>query len=182
MRRRNDRKHVASWNVCRSKERECNVTECSKDDPGVAAIDAGILRKLAESDQFIPWTFQMFKRNGFFKFVDNIGVKRAAKVETESLIEAAVRGQRRLDSSFWTEDDVFDRMCITVEVHEEPTIHTVMVEKLKRWIKSHGRHPREEAKKAELRRLLFCGQAMSAFAPPLLGPFDVCVDLPTAAT
>ena len=46
-------------------------------------------------------------------------------------------------------------MCITVAVHEEPTIHTVMVANLKRWIKSHGRHPREEAKKAELRKLLF---------------------------
>ena len=33
---------------------------------------------------------------------------------------------------------MFDRMLVTVEVHEEPTIHTVMVEHLKRWIKSHG--------------------------------------------
>jgi hypothetical protein len=46
-------------------------------------------------------------------------------------------------------------MSITVEVHEEPTTHTVIVEKLKQWIKSQGRHPREEAKKEELRRLLF---------------------------
>ena len=61
-----------------------------------------------------------------------------------------------MDSSVWAEDDVFDRMSITVEVHEEPTTHTVIVEKLKQWIKSHGRHPREEAKKEELRRLL-CG-------------------------
>ena len=46
-------------------------------------------------------------------------------------------------------------MCITVEVHEEPITHTVMVANLKRWVESHGRHPREEAKKEELRRLLF---------------------------
>jgi hypothetical protein len=69
------------------------------------------------------------------------------KVEAESLFEAAARGLRRLDSSFWTEEDVFDRMSITVEVHEEPTTHTVMIEKVKRWIKSQGRHPREEAKR-----------------------------------
>lgn len=97
----------------------------------------------------------MFKRKCVVKFVDSLGIEHAAKVEAESLFEAAIRGLCRLDSSFWTEEDVFDRMCITVEVHEEPTIHTVMVEKLRRWIKSHGRHPREEAKKEELRRLLF---------------------------
>jgi len=50
---------------------------------------------------------------------------------------------------------VFDRMSITVEVHEEPTTHTVLIGKLKQWIKSHGRHPREQAKKEELRKLLF---------------------------
>jgi hypothetical protein len=97
----------------------------------------------------------MLKRNCVVKFVDNFGVEHAAKVEAESLFEAAVRGLHRLDSSFWTEEDVFDRMCVTVEVHEEPTTHSVMVQNLKRWIKSHGRHPREEAKKAELRKLLF---------------------------
>lgn len=97
----------------------------------------------------------MFKRNCVVKFVDSFGIEHAAKVEAESLFEAAVRGLHRLDSSFWTEEDVFNRMRITVEVHEEPTIHTVMVANLKQWIKSHGKHPREEAKKEELRRLLF---------------------------
>jgi len=97
----------------------------------------------------------MFKRNCVVKYVDSFGVEHAAKVEAESLFEAAVRGLHRLDSSFWTEEDVFDQMCVTVEVHEEPTTHTVMIEKLKRWLKSHGRHPREQAKKDGLRKLLF---------------------------
>jgi len=97
----------------------------------------------------------MIKRNCVVKFVDNFGVEHAAKVEAESLFEAAVRGLHRLDSSFWTEEDVFDRMCVTIEVHEESTRHTVMVDKLKRWIKSQGRHPREQAKKEELRKMLF---------------------------
>jgi hypothetical protein len=44
-------------------------------------------------------------------------VEHAAKVEAESLFEAAVRGLHRLDSSFWAEEDVFDRMCVTVEIH-----------------------------------------------------------------
>jgi hypothetical protein len=97
----------------------------------------------------------MFKRKCVVKYVDSFGIEHAAKVEADSLFEAAVRGLHRLDSSFWTEEDVWDRMCITVEVYEEPTTHTVMIEKLKRWIKSQGRHPREQAKKEELRRLLF---------------------------
>jgi hypothetical protein len=97
----------------------------------------------------------MFKRNCVVKYVDNFGVEHAAKVEAESLFEAAVRGLHRLDSSFWTEEDVFDRMFVTVEVHEEPTTHTVKIDRLKHWIKSLGRHPREEAKKDELRKLLF---------------------------
>jgi len=97
----------------------------------------------------------MFKRTCVVRFTDSFGVEHAAKVEADSLFEAAIRGLYRLDSSFWTEEDVFDRMSVTVEVYEEPTTHTVMVDKLKHRIKSNGRHPREEAKKEELRRLLF---------------------------
>jgi hypothetical protein len=97
----------------------------------------------------------MFKRNCVVKYVDSFGVEHAAKVEAESLFEAAVRGLHRLDSSFWTEEDVFDRMFVTVEVHEEPTTHTVKIDRLKQWIKSQGRHPREQAKKDELRKPLF---------------------------
>jgi len=97
----------------------------------------------------------MFKRNCVVKYVDNFGVEHTAKVEAESLFEAAVRGLYRLDSSFWAEGDVWDQMCVTVEVHEEPTIHTVRIEKLKQWIKSRRRHPHEEAKKEELRKLSF---------------------------
>jgi hypothetical protein len=56
----------------------------------------------------------MFKRNCVVKYVDAFGVEHAAKVEAESLFEAAIRGLHRLDSSFWAEDDVFDRMSVTV--------------------------------------------------------------------
>jgi len=56
-----------------------------------------------------------FNRNCVVKYVDSFGVEHAANVEAESLFEAAVRGLHRLDSSYWTEDDVFDRMCVTVD-------------------------------------------------------------------
>jgi hypothetical protein len=121
----------------------------------------------------------MFKRTCVVKYVDSFGVEHAAKVEAESLFEAAVRGLYKLDSSFWTEEDVFDLMCVTVEVHEEPTTHTVKIEKLKQWIKSQGRHPREQAKKEKLRRVFIrsesiddrgCTPRVAKFRPaPLLG-------------
>ena len=47
-------------------------------------------------------------------------------------------GLNRLDSSFCTEEEVFDRTDVTVEVQQEPTTHVVMIEKLKGWLKSHG--------------------------------------------
>src|SRR5438034_5636873 len=43
------------------------------------------------------------------KCVDSFGIEHTAKVEAESLFEAAVRGLYKLDSSFWTEEDVLDR-------------------------------------------------------------------------
>ena len=60
----------------------------------------------------------MFKPNCVVKFVYSFGIEHAVKVEAESLFEAAIRGMHRLDfdSSFWTEEDVFDRMFVTVEV------------------------------------------------------------------
>jgi len=61
----------------------------------------------------------MFKRDCVVKYVDKFGAEHA-KVEAESLFEAAIRGLHRLDSSFWTVEDVFDRRDVTVEVHEEP--------------------------------------------------------------
>ena len=97
----------------------------------------------------------MFKRNCVVKYVDTFGVEHSAKVEAESLFEAAIRGLHRLDSSFWAEDDGFERMSVIVEVYEEPTTHTVKIERLKHWIKTQRRHPREQAKKEELRKLLF---------------------------
>jgi hypothetical protein len=48
----------------------------------------------------------MFKRKCVVKYVDDFGIEHAAKVEAESLFEAAVRRLHRLDSSFRTEENV----------------------------------------------------------------------------
>ena len=39
------------------------------------------------------------------KYVDSFGIEHAAKVEPESVFEAAIRALYRLDSSFRTEED-----------------------------------------------------------------------------
>jgi hypothetical protein len=43
----------------------------------------------------------MFKRKCVVKFVNSLGIGRAAKVEAESLFEAAIRGRYPFYSSFW---------------------------------------------------------------------------------
>ena len=54
-------------------------------------------------------------------------------------------GLNRLDTSLCKEEDAFDRTDVTVEVHQQPETHAVVIEKLKRWVQSHGRHADEEA-------------------------------------
>jgi len=97
----------------------------------------------------------MFKRNCVVKYVDTFKVEHAAKVEPESPVRGCGPWSAPIGFKLLGRRRVFDRMSVTLEVHEEPTTHTVIVGKLKQWIKSHGRHRREEAKKEELRRLLY---------------------------
>lgn len=73
-------------------------------------------------------------------------------------VDQLIRGLRRLHSTFWTDEDVFSRMDVTVEVYEEPTTPTVRIAQLKQWIKAHGRHPREEAKKRGIAETLIRGE------------------------
>ena len=63
----------------------------------------------------------MFKRNCIVKYVDNFGVEHAAKVEAESLFEAAVRGLHRLDSSFWAEESAVRFVwCVSFSKEKAP--------------------------------------------------------------
>ena len=62
--------------------------------------------------------------------------------EVEDLMH--IMNQTRIEFTLPDEDDE----------GKEGTTHTPMIERLKRWIKSQGRHPREETNKAELAKLL----------------------------
>ena len=73
-----------------------------------------VLKSITEGLKFPE--LSVFKPNCVVKYVDSFGVEHAAKVEAESRFEAAVLGLHRLDSSFLTEEDVFGRMDVTVEV------------------------------------------------------------------
>ncbi|HKW31717.1 MAG TPA: hypothetical protein VJN92_01850 [Candidatus Acidoferrum sp.] len=90
----------------------------------------------------------MLKRNCVVKYVDTSGIEHTVRVEAESLFEAAIRGLQRLDSSFGA--GMWDGMSITVEVYAEPTTYGVMVQKLKRWIKSEENHATEGANPGRL--------------------------------
>lgn len=85
----------------------------------------------------------MLKRNCVVKYVDKFGIEHIARVEAESLFEAAISGLQRLDSSLG--GDMGDRMSITVEVCAEPTTYAAMVGKLKPWIHSQESPKQEEA-------------------------------------
>lgn len=88
-------------------------------------------------------------------------------------------GLNKLDSSFCTEEKVFDPTDVPVEVHEEPTTHVLMIEKLKRWLKSHGRG--EEATPQTPQR---CSRTIGVPADPeefkmseeILAPVEFCKD------
>jgi len=63
--------------------------------------------------------------------------------EVEDLMH--IMNQTRIEFTLPDEDD---------EGKGGPTTHILMIERLKRWIKSQGRHTREETNKAELPKLL----------------------------
>ena len=63
--------------------------------------------------------------------------------EVEDLMH--IMNQTRIEFTLPDEDD---------EGKGGLTTHILMIERLKRWIKSQGRHPREETNKAELPKLL----------------------------
>ena len=73
----------------------------------------------------------MFKGNCVVKYVEKRWSSARSQSRSGALFEAAVRGLYRLDSSFSTEEDVFDRTDVTVEVHEEPTTQTRKIERLR---------------------------------------------------
>ena len=87
------------------------------------------------------------------KMVDDAGVEHSVQVRAESVYEAAILGMCRLKRHGW-ESDRSTIGWVTVEIHEEPTVHRVQFGKMLGWINSSGRTPRDEIRKQKLRTLL----------------------------
>jgi hypothetical protein len=97
----------------------------------------------------------LFTRYCIVKFIDENGT-HSVRVYADTLFEAALKGLHRLDNGFFSDGKgVFDGHSVIVELHQEPTIHEVQIGRLKQWLESASKSPRERLKKEEMKRLLF---------------------------
>ena len=99
----------------------------------------------------------MSEANCIVKVVDDLGIEHSVRVRAESLYEAVILGLAKLERHGW-EGDGSQIGWVTVEIHEEPTVHRVHVGKMLEWVKSNGRSPRDETRKGKLRMLLKNGK------------------------
>ena len=87
------------------------------------------------------------------KIVDDAGVEHSVRVRAESVYEAAILGMSKL-KRHGSESDGSTIGWVTVEIHDEPTIHRIQVGKMLGWINRSGRTPRDDVRKQKLRTLL----------------------------
>jgi hypothetical protein len=99
----------------------------------------------------------MSEANCVVKIVDDHGVEHSVRVKAESLYEAAILGLNKLERHGW-ESDGSQIGWVVVEIHDEPTVHRIHVERMLGWVKSSGRTPRDETRKSKLRMLLEKGK------------------------
>ena len=80
--------------------------------------------------------------------------EHSVEVYAESLYEAVLRGLNRLADVGWesTANETVKR--VEVEIHQEPTRHTVDVPKLLKWVGEKSMYPAQETRKAKLRKIL----------------------------
>jgi hypothetical protein len=97
----------------------------------------------------------LFNRHCIVKFTDENGT-HSVRVYADTLFEAALKGLHRLDNGLFSEGKgVFDGHSVIIEVHSEPTIHEIQISRLKQWLDSGSKNPREKLKKEEMKRLIF---------------------------
>jgi hypothetical protein len=85
---------------------------------------------------------------------DSHDTEHSVVVYAESLYEAVVRGLNRLGSVGWESDANETIKEVEVEIHQEPTKHTVDVPKLLKWVEQNSIYPGQETRKEKLRKLL----------------------------
>lgn len=91
---------------------------------------------------------------------DTNGMTHSVEVVAESLYEAAVRGLRKLRDDGWTpRGHGSSRMTIEARPLSQERVvrHSIAISRLLTWLEIHT-GPRDYAKQAELRRLLYTAE------------------------
>lgn len=90
------------------------------------------------------------------KVRDTHGSGHCATVYAESLYEALIRGLNMLEHVGWESDKDETIKNVEVEVHHEPTRHTVDVPRLLKWVgdSAMSMSPAQDYRKQQLRKLL----------------------------
>lgn len=85
-------------------------------------------------------------------FTDCAGVTHSVEVAATSLFEAAVRGLAAFQQPGLTSGvAVGPATRLTVTIKEPSVSHSVSVDRVRGWLDSNGRDPREQAMKVRLR-------------------------------
>jgi len=81
-------------------------------------------------------------------FVDQRGIRHAVAVYAGSVLEAAAAGLKQIRETEMIGDDGIEDLTVDIKT---TTTHKIPILKLKAWLESSGRDPREAALKSKLR-------------------------------
>ena len=88
------------------------------------------------------------------RFSDRKGVEHSTEVQAASLFEAACRAWANFKSVEATEEESYKTKEFVVEVHQDPKVFHVELEKLLEWLERVRRGHKDTPRKQWLRRLL----------------------------
>jgi hypothetical protein len=88
------------------------------------------------------------------RFSDRKGFEHSTEVQATSVYEAACRAWANFKSVEETEEESFKTKEFIVEVHQDPRVFHVELEKLLEWLDRGRRGSRDNPRKKWLRRLL----------------------------
>ena len=85
---------------------------------------------------------------------DSHDTEHSVVVYAESLYEAVLRGLNQLSDVGWESETGETIQRVEVEIHQEPTRHSVNVPKLLNWVRQDSARPGQQTQKEKLRKLL----------------------------
>jgi hypothetical protein len=88
------------------------------------------------------------------QFSDRQGIEHSTEVRAASVYEAACRAWASFKSAEGTEEESYKTKEFVIEVHQDPKVFHVELEKLLEWLDRGRRGHRDTPRKQWLRRLL----------------------------